>query len=241
MRIAFLGDIHSNIEALRSVFEEIQSRKVDEIACTGDIIGYCASPSECIEALVAVSPRIVAGNHDYAAVGKTDFSRFNPLAKAAIEWTSTRLSFGERAFLASLPVELSFESFKIVHSSPLSPESWHYIRKLTNIYAQFEAFGQRVCFIGHSHKPGLWKTTGFEPAYAEGAGNVIFLSDRCIVDIGSVGQPRDGDSRSGYVLFDTELFSVEFCRVKYDFSITAERILTAGLPEKLASRLFEGK
>ncbi|MCK5833636.1 metallophosphoesterase family protein [bacterium] len=241
MKIAIISDIHSNLEALKAVLDYIEGFSVDSIFCAGDIVGYGADPVECVEIIKKRADLVVAGNHDYGVVGKTDISKFKQSARSAIEWTSAQLDLNQKKWLASLDLVKNDNNIKIVHSSPLSPESWHYIRLNSSITAQFEAFSERVCFVGHSHKPGIWCSSGDRIE----CGSSYVLSGlsgyRYIVNVGSVGQPRDGDSRACIVIFDDESMMVEFHRVDYDIDSAANKIISANLPEQLASRLYKGR
>ncbi len=241
MRLAVLSDIHSNIEALEAVLGELRRFSPDRIICCGDVVGYGASPSECIALVREAADLVVAGNHDYGAIGMTDTSRFNPTARAAIEWTAQQLDFAEKKWLSSLPIESSIENCKFVHGSPLSPESWHYIRKSISINAQFDSFNEPVCFVGHSHIPGLWGTELNEYCPPREGLMQLYREYRYIIDVGSVGRPRDGEPKAAFVIFDTDDLQLEFVRVGYNIDSAARRIIDAGLPQKLAERLHEGK
>ncbi len=242
MRIAVLGDIHGNILALESVLSDIKDRAIDEVVFVGDAVGYGANPVECLDTVLESMKIRVAGNHDFGAVGKVGVNRFNKKAKAAIEWTATKLDYAGKMAIASMPLTAKLgEDIKFVHASPLSPESWHYIRNRTGIGNQFAAFGERICFIGHTHVPAVWCSDGSEREIAKDGDSMPLDSAlRYIVNVGSVGQPRDRDSRSCYVIYDDEARSVVFRRVEYDIESAAKRIVDAGLPEYLALRLFKG-
>jgi len=240
MKYALISDIHGNLQALERVIEDIAERQVDEIYCVGDIVGYGAQPSECITEIKRICRGSVAGNHDWAAVGKTDIGFFNKEAKAAVLWTSENLDFEEKRFLAELPLKLYFDNAMIVHGTPVAPEKWDYLLYTNRLGAQFAYFSEPICFIGHSHVPVVW-TNAYEriPPDTE---KPLELEEgrRYIINVGSVGQPRDGDPRACYSIFDSEKKAVYIRRVEYDIDTAANLIRDAGLPEKLASRLYRG-
>ena len=241
MRFAILGDVHGNLEALEAVLADIEGQSVDEIDFLGDVVGYGAHPAECLDRVLETARVCVAGNHDWAVVGKTAFERFNKYSKQTIIWTADRIDFREKKALASWPLTAKIDDIFLVHASPLSPESWHYIRDKTGIGAQFDAFDGRICFIGHTHVPAVWASDDSVTDIAPNMALALDVGVRHIVNIGSVGQPRDRDPRACYVVFDEADYSVTFRRVKYDIASAAKAITDAGLPEYLAERLFLGK
>ncbi|HHS51086.1 MAG TPA: metallophosphoesterase [candidate division Zixibacteria bacterium] len=236
MKIAVLSDIHGNLPALEAVLDDART-VADEIVCLGDIVGYGASPVECIELIRATASLVVAGNHDYGAVGRHPLSKFSSFARAVIEWTSAQIGADNKEWLSSLKLVSSRAGAKFVHSSPLSPESWHYIRMNLDVDALFEAFAERVCFVGHTHEPAVWDMSGNAMPASDFA---MSRERRYIVDVGSVGQPRDEDPRACYVVFDIEEQNIEFRRVEYDIESAVKAIENAGLPDNLAVRLRFG-
>jgi len=241
MKIAILSDVHGNLEALLAVKKDLLKEKVDRIVFLGDIVGYGANPNECIEELTELTSYIVAGNHDWAAVGKTDISYFNPVAKEAIIWTSKMLNTYNYNFLSNLPLKGSMHDFLYVHASPFRPENWYYIFSTQDARFQFEHFSEDICFVGHSHVPViiLKEEDSIKSFYPT---DIFYLSKgcKCIINVGSVGQPRDTNPYSAYGIYDTEKRSFLLKRVSYDIKTAQDKILKAGLPPSLARRLEIG-
>jgi diadenosine tetraphosphatase ApaH/serine/threonine PP2A family protein phosphatase len=241
MRYAVISDIHSNLEALQEVFNDIERQHVDSILCLGDIVGYGANPNECVALLRERAHTIVAGNHDYAAVDLTPIEVFNPYARSATEWTQKNLNATSAEFLRALPLSKQVDGVRLVHATPRDPEQWRYILHPSEAATELAGMEETLCFIGHSHLPGVFERNGrssrlrsFGPLTLEGAG-------RYLVNVGSVGQPRDGNPDAAYVVFDTESASVELHRVPYDIATARSKILAAGLPRVLGDRLERGE
>ncbi len=232
MRLAVLSDIHSNLEALESVLSDIDRRSVDDIICLGDIVGYGADPNACLELIRSRARFSVLGNHDQAVNVVEERIHFNPSAERAVEWTASLLDENAREYLASLPYRVSFENLLFVHSAPKDPTAWEYV------FSGFEArlfgryFAERICFIGHSHVPGMYaldaSVRGYDP------------TQRYLINVGSVGQPRDGDWRCSYGLLDTVAGSYENIRLEYDVETAMKKIVASRLPKNLAGRLKAG-
>jgi predicted phosphodiesterase len=241
VRWAILSDIHGNLDALRASLEGVVKRDVAGWVCLGDVVGYGAYPNECVAEVMAASRATVAGNHDYAVIGREDISFFNPWARAAALWTMKTLTEEHGRFLSELGFVAHLEDARLVHSTPLNPDRWEYIFAPEAAGSYWNDFEERVCFVGHSHaafiaaKDGR-STTGetHEPFRLPSEG-------RTLVNAGSVGQPRDGDSRACFAIFDTEEDTVELVRVPYNVPSAQRAILNAGLPEILAARLAVGQ
>jgi putative phosphoesterase len=233
MRIAILSDIHGNVEALEKVLSVIRDRKVDSIVCLGDIVGYGASPNACIETIRSVTPYILLGNHDEGAIQLEKTEYFNPYARIAAEWTHDELTVENQEFIKTFPFTLDQQGILFVHSSPFQPEEWHYIITPTDATHNFSYFTQQICFVGHSHIPDVFceDNTTME----------VVRGKKFIVNIGSVGQPRDSDWRSSFGIFDTDSWVYQNIRTEYDIETAAAKIRKAGLPRPLADRLFAGR
>lgn len=232
MKIAFISDIHGNIEALTTALQSIEKRKVDRIACLGDIVGYGANPSDCLKLVRQHTDKIILGNHDAAAVGKESLYFFNDYARQAALWTRNTLDEEEKEFLEALPMEISEDGLHFVHGTPRSPQSWNYIFSHYDVTFEFAAIKGHTCFVGHSHVPGDYHE---KDAKLGNQGK-----DRRIINVGSVGQPRDRDPRLCFALYDTESKELELVREEYDIASAAKKIRKAGLPEFLAERLEHG-
>lgn len=233
MRIAIISDIHSNLEALTEAFEIIEQKKVDEIICLGDIIGYGANPNECLNLIRQNCKQILLGNHESVIVNPDQINDFSPNAKIAAMWTYEQLTDENKSFIKNLPVEFKLEKLLFVHSSPFEPEEWHYIVSREDRNFNFKFYAENICFFGHTHLPGVYTENG----EAEN----INRYEKFLINVGSVGQPRDHDPRLSFGLFDTELWSYENIRAEYDIKTTSGKILSAGLPKYLAERLFVGR
>lgn len=242
MRLAIISDIHANLEALTAVLEDIDAIQADAVVCLGDVVGYGADPSACLEVTRAVSLFVLAGNHDFAAVGKVDLSEFNPYARAAALWTRDQLNNREQGYLSNLPLTREELGAFFVHGSPYRPERWNYILSIYEARRAFENFDEQVCFVGHSHAPIVLALNAKDQiSVVDGAVVVFEQGNRYIVNVGSVGQPRDGDPRASYGVWDTGENRFELRRVAYDVQLAQKKILEAGLPEFLAYRLGVGQ
>lgn len=245
MRCAVISDIHGNYEALAAVLTDIKQKGIKDIFCLGDTVGYGADPARCLAEIGGLTDQIIAGNHDHGAVGLLDLSNFNLNARKAAEWTGKKLGAGEKDILKKLPLHLKSNiqgnEILIVHSTPNKPEDWHYILSLDEAEYQFEKFTERLCFVGHSHQPIFWECDTHGKCSIAGKEYVHLEKDRrYIINVGSVGQPRDGDPRATYAICDGERMEVTMRRVEYDVKSAQEKIIRAGLPARLAERLSTG-
>lgn len=243
MKYGVLGDIHSNLTALRAVLERCRSHRVDRLLSVGDVVGYGAAPSECIELLRESAVRVVKGNHDAACIHEMDLGYFNTYARAAVLWTRAQLSREESAWLARLPLTLDLEDCSVAHGTYHRPERFDYVQGESDADASLDRMPTQVCFVGHSHVPiSLVRLEDDPLRTARAEGSDVDLSDvrRALINVGSVGQPRDDDPRAAYAIFDSEEQRVVIERVRYDIDIEARRIRAAGLPPVLADRLFHG-
>ena len=225
MKIAVVSDIHSNLEALTEVLKEIESIKVDAIYCLGDIVGYGPQPNECIDLIKSVTDKVVVGNHDSAVINQTDMMLFNSYARESTEWTRRMITDENYEYLLKLPLKISENDLLFVHSTPLIPEDWNYILTQHSAEKHFNYFTEQACFIGHSHRPEMFRS----------------VDDRLIINVGSVGQPRDGNSKASFVVYGTENGEYELIRKEYDIKSVYKNIVKAGLNEFLGERLMVGR
>jgi predicted phosphodiesterase len=232
MRLAIISDIHSNLEALSKALELIDEESVNEIVCLGDVVGYGADPNACIDLVRSRCRIVLQGNHDAAAVDPVNAESFTRNAKIAAEWTRQQLSAENKQFLEKLPYLDRKDGILFVHSSPYDPQSWYYVLSEEDLDAAFRSFSEQICFIGHSHFPGVFSE--------EGPVKLISRNIRCLVNVGSIGQPRDGNPKLSFGVFDTESWSYRNIRSDYPFQTAAEKILRVGLPRALADRLSLG-
>ncbi len=246
MKYAILGDIHANLEALTVVLAKAEEENVDKYVCIGDIVGYNSNPHECLELLMQL-PLVgaVRGNHDEYAVRELDLAGFNAQAAAAIQWTRQQLNGKECEWLRALPYRLNVVDngcrFQIVHGTLDSPEHWGYIFDRYNAAASMQYQGLQLCFCGHTHCPvcfdrhlnGSIQDGGYESVK-------LMTNHKYLFNVGSVGQPRDGDWRAALAIYDTKAATVTLHRLEYDVAACQEKILAAGLPQRLADRLAYG-
>jgi predicted phosphodiesterase len=222
MRYAIISDIHSNAAALEAVLSDIEKMRVGRTVCLGDIVGYGAEPGMCIAKVRELGSEVVLGNHDSAAVGDTPIEYFNLYAKEAVLWTAGRLADDEKDYILA------------------EPKQWGYVMDLLSARDCFRFLRKKLCFIGHSHLPVIFQEKE-KITYSMDGEVGIEDGARYIINVGSVGQPRDGDPRASYGIYDAEEKRVEIRRVQYDVKVTQENILAAGLPAFLAFRLGIGR
>lgn len=241
MKYAVLSDIHGNLEALQSVLAELRRHEIEKYICLGDIVGYGANPNECLELLQTLKPVAVLGNHDAGVCGLTGLDNFNPLAYQAIIWTARELSPAGREYLAALPLVRSLGDITIFHSNLVSPDDWRYILKPRETYSSFEKLAGWLCFFGHSHRPAIFHNNGRWVDCLPETEITLSREGRYMVNVGSVGQPRDSDSRASFAIFNDESGDLKIIRVDYQIRRAQDKIRAAALPERLAARLEEGK
>ncbi|MEZ5358329.1 MAG: metallophosphoesterase family protein [Candidatus Zixiibacteriota bacterium] len=243
MKLAVLSDVHANLEALKAVVRDIESKAVEKVFFLGDAVGYGANPNECVEIIDSLCEIKLLGNHDYVALGLESSRNFNPMAQKSIKWTQEQLTDDTVARLSDFEMEGSYLDFYMVHATPDNPLEWNYILGTQDAYDNFDHFSQRFCLVGHSHLPCVFRQ---EPGgnISASASNEPFLAEkkvRYIINVGSVGQPRDGIKDACYLLIDTDEKRFEFIRVAYELDKAQEKMQNAQLPEYLITRLASGK
>lgn len=233
-----IGDVHSNYEALTAVVDELQKERVDKVLCTGDIVGYAAEPIKCIDLIRELNCIVVAGNHDYAAVGKFPAGYFHADARAAILWTAKHLSAECIEFLKNLPLVVELNDITLVHASLNHPEFFDYITTGADAQLNLDILKTQICFYGHSHVPlAIFGESG---SIRVDRGCVFDLNnaEKVLINVGSVGQPRDWDIRASYAIYDDEKKVAQIKRTKYNIHDAVNKIYMAGLPEINALRLM---
>ncbi len=240
MRCALIGDVHGNLEALKAVLEDIATQDVEETLCVGDVVGYGADPEACLSLVSEHCAVVVGGNHDYAASGRSSLEYFNPYARRALQWTAERLSPKAQQDLSSLELVAEMNGFALVHSSFFAPERFDYIFAPSQARICFLKQEAPLAFFGHTHLPIVFFDT--DPiTHSSGPEVTIDPQVKTLVNVGSVGQPRDEDARACYCVYDSDRALVTIRRVKYNIEQAARKITRAGLPDILAERLFLGR
>jgi predicted phosphodiesterase len=241
VRYGIVADIHANLAAFEAVLADMG--QVDALWCLGDLVGYGPDPNECIELLRRHNHQCVIGNHDLAAIGRLDTTDFNATAAEAAEWTARNLTDRSRLYLEGLPEKVVVESFTLVHGSPRSPV-WEYIFEESRAAVNFDQFDTQACLVGHTHVPALYiqeaashKIIGRIPGPGD---KVDVTQSRILANPGGVGQPRDGDPRAAYAIYDSDSGILEWRRIGYHIQITQQRMRDAGLPTRLIERLDFG-
>ncbi|HYK52381.1 MAG TPA: metallophosphoesterase family protein [Candidatus Eremiobacteraceae bacterium] len=242
MRYGIISDVHSNMEALTAVLDELDSLRIDGLICLGDIVGYGPSPNECCATLIARDCVSIAGNHDEAAAKETGIDYFSPLAREAIEWSRAALSREHLEYLGALPRVRTIETFDIVHGAPVY--HFDYILDVVDAQAAFSRTAAGLTFVGHSHIAEVYYQEKSGRTFQQRLlhGGRIDISDeyRYIVNPGSVGQPRDRNPQAAFAVIDVDEAYVDVRRVTYDVRAVQERIENARLPSQLGDRLALG-
>jgi len=233
VHIAILSDIHSNLEALERTLRALENTDVDAIYCLGDLVGYNADPSRCVELVRKHCTGVVLGNHDAAVAHEEATEALPPDGQAAARHNRSCLSDDQRAYLADLPLTLTTGNCTFVHATPDAPTAWKRLTTYPDAQEQFAHFDTEVCFIGHTHVPAVM---------ADRLGVLqVRKGHRYLINVGSVGQPRDQNSKLSFGLFDTDTFEYQNVRLNYDVDGAAQKIRDAdALPNRLAARLYEG-
>jgi diadenosine tetraphosphatase ApaH/serine/threonine PP2A family protein phosphatase len=245
MRIGILGDIHANAEAMRAVVAAMRADGVEQWVQVGDIVGYGPEPSVCIDMVRELGCITCMGNHDAAVLDRLDTSYFNNFARTAIHWTRSRLRPEDLAFLGGLELVVRRPPFTVVHGTMHLPEQFGYVISPVEALDSLEHQDTQLCFVGHSHVPAIYLRRDATPddihvvPHSEAEISIRGF-DKVLMNVGSVGQPRDEDPRAAYGLVDTELQVAAIRRVAYDIPGVQKKIIAAGLPEVLANRLALG-
>ena len=240
MKYAIIADIHANLEAFQVVLEDIEKQKCTHVACLGDVVGYNANPKECLDTVRAMNMPCVKGNHDEFCSSDTPLEGFSPHAAEAGNWTRGKLSEGDRQWLRELKFLRLVSNFTIVHATLDAPQRWGYVFDKLAAAASFTYQNTSVCFFGHTHVPVAF----IRDSVVRGGTYSKFRVEpgrKYFVNVGAVGQPRDGNPKAAYVVYDMDEGSIELRRLEYDIPAAQKKILEAGLPPRLADRLAMGK
>lgn len=250
MKYAIFSDIHANSEAFEEVLKAIEAEGVDEMICCGDIVGYNASPDECVTTIINLGVRAIMGNHDKALIDPAEERLFNQYGLAAIRWQRSQVTPNHQNYLSQLPLRLkvpgpnSHDSFQVAHGS-LDPQApFEYISSPMEAVRMTEIMTSDLCFIGHSHIAGIFSVDrdGDVEYYRASYGFEMVLepAKKYIVNVGSVGQPRDRNPQASFCLYDASTRKVSIKRVDYNLESTISKVTKAGLPLFLADRLRIG-
>lgn len=240
---AILGDIHANIDALNVVLDDARALGVTHFVSVGDVVGYNAAPAECIRVVRdELKCPTVRGNHDhYVSYLDTDLSDFHPSAAQVVAWTRDQLSPEDITWLHDLPLKRPVMGFTLVHATLDMPDRWGYVFDVQQAAANLNYQSTAICFHGHTHVPIIYSASNGGVVHYEPCDFTVEVGQRLFINVGSVGQPRDGDPRASYVLYDMASRQIRFRRLAYDVAAAQARIRAAGLPERCAARLEVGR
>lgn len=238
MKIAVISDIHANLEALQAALNYLHDHQISRIICLGDVVGYGPRPNECVELVKRECAVCLMGNHDHAVLGLTDIQDFNEFARTAVLWTRRAIAENHRGELRKYLTQYEENQVLYVHSTPVEPLEWNYIFSVEDARRNLNEISQRLVFVGHSHIPVIFSE--HEGAFLEAHFQLDLDQDRYVVNVGSVGQPRDGDPRLCFVIFDDEALTLQYVRLDYPVQKTYQEILDQHLPSFLALRLLAG-
>ena len=242
MRVLIISDIHANLPAFETVMDDAKG-DWDYVWCLGDVVGYGPNPNECCDLLKSLPHLCLAGNHDWAALGRLDIRTFNADARKAVTWTMETLTSENLAYLAALPTTFVLGNYTLVHGSPREPV-WEYILDPLIAALNFPQFETSFCFVGHTHTPVIYQmlnergdTDAIPPSYGEPK---LLEGQRLIVNPGSVGQPRDNNPDAAYAILHVEKMVLEHRRIPYPIEKTQEMMRSFGMPDRLITRLKHG-
>ena len=240
MRYAVIADIHANLDALEVVLADSKEQKCTHYCCVGDVVGYNANPRECLEIVRSMGMPVVKGNHDEYCSSEEELDGFNPHAAEAVNWTRKQLTPEDRQWLRDLKYVRLVASFSMVHATLDGPQRWGYVFDKLAAAASFTYQNTSVCFFGHTHVPVAF----VRDSVVRGGTYSKFRVEpgkKYFVNVGAVGQPRDGNPKAGYVVYDLNEGTIELRRLDYDIPKAQKKIVEAGLPQRLADRLALGK
>jgi len=242
MRVLIISDIHANLTALEAVLADAKGQW-DFVWCLGDVVGYGPDPNECVDLLRTLPHLCLAGNHDWAALGRLDIRTFNSDARRAVTWTTETLRADNVDYLAALPTTFVLGSYTLVHGSPREPV-WEYVLDPLIASLNFSHFETLYCLVGHTHTPVFFEllkdhgeTEAITPVYNQPR---LLNGHRQIINPGSVGQPRDANPMAAYALLDVDKARLEHRRAEYNIAAVQQRMHNADLPERLIHRLEHG-
>jgi predicted phosphodiesterase len=240
MKYAIIADIHGNLDAFQVVLEDIRAQNATHIVCLGDIVGYNAQPKECLDIVRQMNIPCVKGNHDEYCSTENHLEGFNPHAAEAVHWTRNQLSGEDKQWLRDLKYTRMAANFTMVHATLDAPDRWQYVFDKLAAAANFPYQNTQMCFFGHTHVPVAF----MRDTVVRGGTYSKFKVDptkKYFINVGAVGQPRDNNPKSAYVIYDMDAQTIELRRLEYDIAAAQAKIRAAGLPERLAERLAYGR
>jgi predicted phosphodiesterase len=239
-RYAIIADIHANLDAFQVVLEDIKQQKCTHVVCLGDVVGYGANPKECLDLVRGMNIPVVKGNHDEYIGSDESPDGFNDAAAEAVTWTRAQLTEDDRKWLRDLKYFRLVANFSIVHATLDAPQRWGYVFEKLEAAASFTYQNTQVCFFGHTHVPVAFiRDTGVRGGtYSKFR---VEPGKKYFVNVGSVGQPRDGSPKAAYAIYDLPSQTIELRRLDYDIAAAQKKIMAAGLPQRLADRLAVGR
>ncbi len=239
-RYAIIADIHANLDAFQVVLEDIKQQKCTHVVCLGDVVGYGANPKECLDLVRGMNIPVVKGNHDEYIGSDESPDGFNDAAAEAVTWTRAQLTEDDRKWLRDLKYFRLVANFSIVHATLDAPQRWGYVFEKLEAAASFTYQNTQVCFFGHTHVPVAFiRDTGVRGGtYSKFR---VEPGKKYFVNVGSVGQPRDGSPKAAYVIYDLPSQTIELRRLDYDIAAAQKKIMATGLPQRLADRLAVGR
>ncbi|NQT27606.1 metallophosphoesterase family protein [candidate division KSB1 bacterium] len=242
MKIGLIADIHANFDALVTVLDALSAEKVDKIICLGDLVGYGPDPMECIRIVSDAAETVLAGNHDHAAAGLLPIDQFNPDAKAAMQWTQDQLDESAKNYLKSLPIEMQDGDLMAIHATPEAPEKFLYIMKEMDIKTNLDLLKLPLCIVAHSHVPGIFVKDNTGDLFVHHEPKLIFADgSKYLINIGSIGQPRDGNPNAAFGVLDRKAGTYELKRIPYDVENVQRKMAEKNLPGSLIDRLAFGR
>jgi predicted phosphodiesterase len=242
MKLALISDIHSNLEAFEAVLRDLEPQKVDKIICLGDVVGYGSDPIACLELVERYCDIRLMGNHEFGVLGLLSLDTLNQYARDSMDWTTQQLTDREISIIADYELEAECEGSCLVHASPHEPDQWHYILSGKDAEAGFKRAEHKLTFFGHTHLPMIFSRAADGKVRGQTGHTFDPDEESCyLVNVGSVGQPRDNDPRACYVVFDSSEAVVTYCRVTYDVRTAQTKMTVAELPSMLIERLAVGR
>lgn len=242
MKYGIFSDVHANIEALDAILETLNSHGVEKFVCLGDIVGYGPNPNEVVRKVAEVCDICVLGNHDNVALKREAHEHFNPHAQNVIDWTQNILEEDVKDYLSKRPYLEREDGIYFVHASPKSPADWFYVNSLDDSVEAFDFCPDRICFIGHTHCPSFVIKESDQSFKVLDDDAVVLQDDqRILINVGSVGQPRDRNPKTSACIYDSETQSFELLRIDYDFGTTQQKMKDLKFPAFLIHRLSSGQ